>query len=314
VVRVFSRDETKQAELRLALGDRLPIRYLIGDIRDLDRLRCALEGVDIVFHAAALKHVSACEYNPFEAVQTNVVGTQNLIQACRGAEVRRLVAISTDKAVSPNNTMGATKLLAENMVRSAQEWNSKLRMCSVRFGNVLGSRGSLIPILTQQIAQRREVELTSRAMTRFMMTIPDAVDLVLRAAEEATGGELYILKMAALRVSDLVEVVIDQVCRAHDWPPERVRVREIGPRPGEKTHEVLITAEEQRRVADRGRYYVVRPGIATVADPDEAPLRAEFCSQRATPLSKAGIRELLDRSGALGELLRAPELLEAVTV
>ncbi|MCI0652487.1 MAG: polysaccharide biosynthesis protein [Planctomycetes bacterium] len=299
VVRIFSRDETRQALLKEEHAPGSPVRYLLGDVRDRDRLRSALDGIDTVFHAAALKHVAACEYNPFEAVQTNVIGTQNLIEMCRETGVRRLVAISTDKAVNPVNTMGATKLLAENVLSASQEWNRDLTLCTVRFGNVLGSRGSLLPLLVRQIEEHGEVRLTSPDMTRFMMTIGDAVQLVLVAGTESKGGENFILKMPALRIGDLIRVFVREYCEARGRPANRVRIREIGVRPGEKLHEELITRAEAERVEERERLFVVHPHGRL---PREAALRrvpAECDSARAAPLGEEEIRALLFRSGFL---------------
>ncbi len=300
VVRIYSRDETKQAHLRLELPDDAPVRFLIGDIRDRDRLECALEAVDLVFHAAALKHVSSCEYNPFEAVQTNVIGTQNLVQACRETGVARLLFISTDKAVNPVNTMGATKLLAENLLRSSQEWNPRLVLSTVRFGNVLGSRGSLIPMLVHQMEKRREVELTSPEMTRFMMTISDAVNLVLEASRVSRGGELYILKMPALCILDLVEVFIEEYCMVRGWDADSISVRTVGARPGEKVHEELLTAEELPRARELDEMCVIQP--ATQKAQGKSVLSAHYRSDCCELLSRQEIRELLGRSGVLNRL------------
>ncbi len=299
VVRILSRDENKQALLRMRLDADAPVRFLLGDIRDRSRLSSALDGVDVVFHAAALKHVPACEYNPFEAVQTNVIGTQNLIEACRETGVERLVAISTDKAVHPVNTMGATKLLAENVLSDAQRWNPRLVISTVRFGNVLGSRGSLIPLLAHRMEERREVELTSRRMTRFMMTIGDAVGLVLEAAGESEGGEIFILKMPALRVADLVEVYVREYAERRGWSASDIRIREIGARAGEKLHEELLTADEAARCETRERMYVVRPARRPAVDAFAETPPAETNSERATLLDREGILSLLLRAGVL---------------
>lgn len=302
IVRVFGRDETKQALMRVRLGEAAPVRYLIGDVRDQDRLATALDGVDVVFHTAALKHVPACEYNPFEAVQTNVLGTQNLITACRNTGVERLVYISTDKAVNPVNTMGATKLLAENLVRASQEWNPNLVLSTVRFGNVIGSRGSLLPLLVRQMEHNREVHLTCDAMTRFMMTIQDAVTLVLQAARVSRGGELFILKMRALRVSDLVEVFVEEYATRRGWDPDGIVIREIGARAGEKLHEDLVTAEECARLEDRRDMFVVQPRW-----------RVEDAAATQTPPADchSGTAELLDRN-EIRALLADTGLLDCV--
>ena len=297
VVRIFSRSENRQAHLRLDLPDDAPVRYLIGDIRDPQRLRHALEGIDVVFHTAALKHVPACEYNPFEAVQTNVIGTQNLVEGCLDAGVQRLIAISTDKAVNPVNTMGATKLLAENVLRDAQRWSRGLVIAVVRFGNVLGSAGSLLPLMVHGMEEHRTVRLTSPRMTRFMMTIHDAVTLVLEAAGAARGGEIFILKMPALGVQDLVEVFIEGYCERRGWDREEITVEEIGIRPGEKVYEELLTREEASRVEERERMFVVQPRREAVADlPDRDP-PAGCRSDHAPRLERVEIRALIERSG-----------------
>ncbi len=301
VVRIFSRDETRQADLRLELGDRPELRFLIGDVRDLARLRSALEDVDVVFHAAALKHVPACEYNPFEAVQTNVIGTQNLITACRETGVERLVYVSTDKAVNPTNTMGATKLLAENLIRATQDFSSGLVLSTVRFGNVMGSRGSLLPLLARQIESSDRVQLTSREMTRFMMTISDAVSLVLESMRVCGGGETCILEMPALRVADLVEVFVEEFCSIQGRDPSEIEVVETGARPGEKVHEELLNVGECARVTKRGSMYVVAPIRGFEPDrgvrADVGVLPDEFHSGRARLLEREEISTLIDRSG-----------------
>lgn len=302
VVRIFSRDESKQEHLRSQLPEDSPVRFLIGDVRDRDRLRCALEGIDVVFHAAALKHVPACEYNPFEAVQTNVLGTQNLIQASRDTAVSRLVTISTDKAVNPMNTMGATKLLAENLVRASQEWNPSLRLSTVRFGNVMGSRGSLLPVLVRQMERHREVRITSDAMTRFMMTIGDAVGLVLEASRRSEGGELFILKMPAMRVRDLIDVFVEEYSYRRGWDPDGILRREIGIRSGEKLHEELLTAEECTRMREEDDMYVVSPRAADGQDAWRFSPPESTHSGQASLLDREGIRELIERTGFLEEV------------
>lgn len=305
VVRVLSRDETKQANLRLNLPREAPVRFLVGDVRDPDRLRCALEGVDVVFHVAALKQVPSCEYNPFEAVQTNVIGTQNLIQACRDAGVGQLTYVSTDKAVNPVNTMGATKLLAENLVRSSQDWNASMVLSVVRFGNVLGSRGSLLPLLARQMEERGAVDITSSEMTRFMMTVPQAVQLVLQASEGGRGGELFILKMPALRVVDLIEVFVEEYCELRGWDPGAIERNLIGARAGEKHHEELVTREESLRLEERDSMFVVHP--LSCAPAFEAPIGIpDSCdSARSRHASRSEIRELIHASGFL-EQVRVP--------
>jgi len=301
VVRVFSRDETKQYEFRQELGDRRDVRFLIGDVRDQARLVRALDGIHIVFHTAGMKHVPACEYNPFEAVQNNVIGTQNVLLAAIEAGVDRLVAISTDKATSPANTMGATKLLAERIVSSAHGWARKPTTCCVRFGNVMGSRGSVIPLLRRTIEVGGPVTLTDERMTRFMMTIPEAVDLVLRAASRAHAGEVFILKMPALRVADLVAVAIEQFAPRYGRKPEDIIVEIAGVRAGEKLDEALLAPHEQPRAEELEDMFVIHSFFDKEFDPSRTrqPEASEYVSSRARLLSKEEILQLMKKANVL---------------
>ncbi len=219
------------------------IRNLIGDIRDKDRVSRAMEEVDIVFHAAALKHVPFCEYNPFEAVSTNVIGTKNVVDVSIQEGVERFIGISTDKAVNPINTMGATKLLSEKIITNAPIGKSKVKFCCVRFGNVLNSNGSVIPIFKHQIQKGGPLEITSEHMTRFFMSINEAVKLVLKAATLTKGGETFILKMPAMRIVDLAQALINRLA-AKDMCAENIERKNIGLRPGEKIYETLMSNEE----------------------------------------------------------------------
>lgn len=247
-LRVLSRDELKQSELaRRIVDDRL--RFFIGDVRDADRLRRAFDGVDIVVHAAALKQVPACEYNPFEAVKTNILGAQNVIDAAIDRGVQRVVGLSTDKAASPVNLYGATKLCAEKLFVQGNAYVGPYRTLfgCVRYGNVVGSRGSVIPLFLEQ-RTTGTVTVTDRAMTRFWMTVIEAVEFVKRAVESLHGGEIFVPKLPSVRVMDLVEAIAPQC-----------EVREIGIRPGEKLHETLLTAEESRHSFDLGQSFIVTP-------------------------------------------------------
>ncbi len=248
VVRLFSRDELKQSEMRARLGEHR-LRYLIGDVRDHDRLVRAARGADVIIHAAAMKQVPACEYNPFEAVQTNVLGAQNVVDAAIDAGVARVIALSTDKAVNPANLYGATKLCAEKIIvqGNAYATQSGTRLSCVRYGNVVGSRGSVVPLFRRQLAEGR-LTITDERMTRFWITLPQAVDLVLFALREARGGEIFIPKIPSMKVVDLAEAM------APGCPREI-----IGIRPGEKLHEILLTADESRHAIDAGDVYVVLP-------------------------------------------------------
>jgi UDP-N-acetylglucosamine 4,6-dehydratase/5-epimerase len=248
VVRVYSRDELKQSELVKTYGTD-GVRWLIGDVRDRTRLTRAAQGADIVVHAAAMKQVPACEYNPFEAVRTNVLGAQHVVDASIDAGVERVVALSTDKAVNPVNLYGATKLCAEKIFVQGNAYaaQSKTKLACVRYGNVVGSRGSVVPLFQEQRSAGK-ITITDDRMTRFWITLGDAVNLVLYALENMVGGEIFIPKIPSMKVRDLAE------CIAPGVP-----IEVTGIRPGEKLHELLLTAEESRHSIDAGDLYVVTP-------------------------------------------------------
>lgn len=250
IIRILSRDEYKQSLLRYEFRDHDNLRYLLGDIRDKERLKRAFEGVHIVFHAAALKRVEATEYDPLEAVKTNVLGTQNIIEATlESPTVERVVSISTDKAVNVTSTMGATKLLAERLVTWASFYRREPHktLCSVRFGNVLNSRGSVVPTWMRQIEDGGPVTLSDSNMRRFFMSIPNAVKLVLRAATCASGGEVYILRMKSVNILDLAEIMIETLAPQFGYKPSDIEIRTTGAAPGEKLDEDLIAPQELPR-------------------------------------------------------------------
>lgn len=257
VIRIFSRDEFKQFELQTDYKGHSNIRYLIGDVRDYSRLLRAMEGIDIVFHTAALKHVPACEYNPFEAVQTNIIGTQNVITAAIETDVQKVVVTSTDKSISPTNTYGATKLVVERLVAAAEysKGSAHTVFSAVRFGNVMGSRGSIIPLIRRQIMEGKPVTITDPTMTRFMMTQSQAISLTMQAAQNSHGGELFILKMPVLQLGDLFAVVREEVSRKYGISPGRVET--IGLRPGEKMYEELMTEDESRQAVELKDMFVI---------------------------------------------------------
>lgn len=300
-IRVLSRDEHKQYLFQQELGPQATpvVRYLLGDIRDYARLVRALEGVDYVFHCAAYKHVPFCEYNSFEAVKTNVIGTQNLVDAAIAQGVSRVLLISTDKAASPSNVMGATKLLAEKMMTSAMHFagSKPIRFASVRFGNVLASRGSVLPLFCRQIENGGPVTVTDPEMVRFFMSIPQAVSLLFRAMERMEGGELFILKMPVLRLGDMIDVLIEELAPRVGHDPQTIKRLVIGARPGEKMEEILMTPEESQYAVEENDMFVVRPPIL-LADgkwsesPKHAPAKNGNAAH-AQPLSKEQIRSLL---------------------
>lgn len=247
-IAVFSRDEQKHYTMERSITDRR-MRYFVGDIRDRDRLMTALRDVDIVVHAAAMKHVPICEYNPIEAVQTNVNGARNLIEAAMACGVERVIGLSTDKAVSPANLYGATKLCMEKLLIAANAYagDRTTRFSLVRYGNVMGSAGSVIPLFRSQ-KSRGQLTITDARMTRFWIEMPEAVDLVLRGLQLMSGGEIFVPKLPTTDIETIAEAVAPGVPRTC-----------VGIRPGEKLHEVLISSEEARRTSDLGDVMVVWP-------------------------------------------------------
>ncbi|MDD5041851.1 MAG: polysaccharide biosynthesis protein [Candidatus Peribacteraceae bacterium] len=300
-IRVFSRDEHKQYLFGQELGpDAQPVvRYLLGDIRDYPRLVRALEGVDFVFHCAAYKHVPFCEYNSFEAVKTNVIGTQNLVDAAITQGVSRVLLISTDKAASPSNVMGATKLLAEKMMTSAMNFagDRPIRFASVRFGNVLASRGSVLPLFCRQIEHGGPVTVTNPDMIRFFMSIPQAVSLLFRAMVRMDGGELFILKMPVLRLGDMIDILIEELAPRFGHAPAVIKRQIIGARPGEKTEEILMTTEESQYAIEENDMFVVRPPILLADGKWSESKKGEAVQNgqaaHVPPLSREQIRTLL---------------------
>lgn len=303
-IRVFDNRETEEYVLQQELKEHENLRFLIGDVRDKDRLRMAMQEVDVVFHAAALKHVPSCEYNPFEAVKTNVLGTQNVIECALKENVGELVNISTDKVTNTINTLGATKLLAERLVAAAEFYKGERRtkFCSVRFGNVLYSRGSVFELWQTQMSNGKPLTVTDHGMTRFFMSVSQAVRLVFRAAEMTHGGEVFVLKMPVIKLDDLAETVIHEWAPQQDRDPEEVEVETIGVRPGERLHEELMTEEEARNALETDALFIILPWNR---DPDSCPdypsARKATCggysSREVTPLTRSEIRELFEREG-----------------
>lgn len=237
--------------------------FFIADIRDRHELTRRMRGIDIIFHAAALKHVIICERSPEQAVQTNIEGVQNVIAAATANNVERVIFTSSDKAVNPTNVMGTSKLMGERLMTAA---NSHKRadgpiFASTRFGNVLGSNGSVIPIFHNQIAQGGPVTLTDREMTRFVMSIEEAVRLVIDSAEQARGGEVFITKMPVVRIEDLAKAMINTLAPAYGFKPSQIEISEIGTKPGEKLYEELMSDEETRRSLELDKYFSVLPAF-----------------------------------------------------
>jgi UDP-N-acetylglucosamine 4,6-dehydratase len=246
---VFSRDELKQHEMRVSGFDHPSLRYFIGDVRDVARLRRAMDGVDVVIHAAALKQVPACEYNPMEAIKTNILGSSNVVDAALDMRVKKVLALSTDKAVTPVNLYGTTKLAAEKLIIQSNAYaaGKPTRFSCVRYGNVVGSRGSVIPIFLQQ-RQSGKLTITDERMTRFWLTLEQGVRFVIRCTEQMLGGEVFVPKIPSMKIVDLASAIA---------PDAELNV--IGIRPGEKLHEVLIHEDEARATVELDDMFVVQP-------------------------------------------------------
>lgn len=248
-IRVFSRDEKKQEDMRISLNND-KLKFYIGDVRDYESISSALVGVDYVFHAAALKQVPSCEFYPMEALKTNVIGTENVLNAAIARNVKRVVVLSTDKAVYPINAMGISKAMAEKVMvaKSRQVPDGGTVFCATRYGNVMASRGSVIPLFVEQLKKGESLTITDPNMTRFLMSLEDSVDLVLHAFEHANQGDIFIQKAPASTVGDLAEALKELFKKQNT-------IRVIGTRHGEKLYESLVSREEMAKAIDMGRYY-----------------------------------------------------------
>ncbi len=302
VIRIYSRDEYKQFIMKEELNDATNLRFLIGDVRDKERLNRAMQDIDVVFNLAALKHVPSCEYNPFEAVKTNILGAQNVIESAMENGVRKLIYTSSDKAVSPTNTMGATKLLAERIISSsyyARGYSGTI-FASVRFGNVIGSRGSVIPLFKKQIIENRYITVTEPEMTRFMMSSQEAIDLVLKAARIAKGGEVFVLKMPVIKLIDLAEVVIEKVCKKEGIKRDSVEIKTIGLRNGEKNYEELLSEDEALKSLELEDMYIIKPFYNGYEELSAKKLEGnEYSSKDCRILTKDEISQMLDNEGLI---------------
>ena len=293
VIRIFSREEFKQIEMKSEFSDNR-LRFLIGDIRDKDRISDALKDVDIVLHTAALKHVPIAEYNPFEAVKTNVNGAQNVIDGCLDNDVETALAIGTDKAVSPLNTYGATKLLMERLFINANYYKGsrKTKFICVRYGNVLGSRGSIIPIMVNQIQKNKKITITDPSMTRFNITMKQAIDLVIRSLKNGIGGEVFIPKLKTYSLANLRDAVLELM-------NADIKIERISVRPGEKYHECLISADEIRNTYETESDYVILDKDIPFVDYSNYPynkkteLKESYTSDKTHELTKEELKNIL---------------------
>jgi len=285
--------------------------FFLADIRDGDKISRKMQHMDIVFHVAGFKHVILCERSPFEAVQTNIFGVQNVISAASDNQVERVIFTSSDKAVNPTSVMGTSKLMGERLMTAA---NSNYRgdgtiFVSTRFGNVLGSRGSVIPIFREQIRRGGPVTLTDPQMTRFIMSIQEAVRLVIESAYIALGGEVFITKMPVIKIQDLAEVMINELAPVYGYSPDKIRIEIIGTKPGEKMYEELMNEEETRRALELKRYFVVQPAFSCryrdvnyeYADIISDTVTNPYNSANETPITKEQLSLFLNKNNLLEE-------------
>ena len=300
-IRIFSRNENKQVTMESEFHDDR-LRFFIGDVRDLSRLQRALENVDIVFHAAALKHVPVIEYNPFEGIKTNVIGTQNLIDACLHEDVEIAVGVGTDKAVSPLNTYGATKLLMEKLFVTANYYLDQKRhgtkFIALRYGNVLGSSGSVVPKFIEQIRNQQKITLTSKDMTRFNITMDEALDFIVKSTTNGKGSEIFVPKIKAYSIMDLKDALTELLGDA--------KIQEISIRPGEKLHEVLINENEMRSTWEtESNYIIMSPNFTEDEIKQRYPNMKKtsstepYSSNTAEKISKQELKQIIQKSGLI---------------
>jgi len=287
------------------------VKLFLGDIRDSEKLKRKSVGVNCIIHTAALKHVILCEQSPRDPVQTNILGTQNVIDAALANNVERVIFTSSDKAVNPTNVMGTTKLMGERLITAANAHrrDGGTMFSSTRFGNVLGSRGSVVPLFKKQIAVGGPVTLTASEMTRFIMTLSDAVKLVMNSAVLARGGEVFVTKMPIARIVDLAHVMIEEMAPRYGYKPEQIEIKVIGSKPGEKLYEELMNDEETRRTIELKDYFVVKPAFSNVYENMEyryenmirTGVDNPYNSSVEQPMSKEELRAYLLNNNLLNE-------------
>lgn len=303
-IRIFSRDEKKQDDLRKRYSDP-KLKFYIGDVRDARSVAAAMRGVDYVFHAAALKQVPSCEFHPMEAVRTNVLGTENVLEAAIAAGVKRVVCLSTDKAVYPINAMGISKAMMEKVMVAVSRGLEGTVICGTRYGNVMASRGSVIPLFVKQVHDGKPITITDPAMTRFMMTLDESVELVLYAFSNGENGDIFVQKAPATTVATLAKAIL-AVMNKPDHP-----VHEMGTRHGEKLYEALLSREEMSHAEDRGDYYRVRPdgrdlNYAKFIEQGERQinLSQDYNSHNTHQLDLEGTKALLMRLDFMQKIVR----------
>ncbi|MCA1022077.1 SDR family NAD(P)-dependent oxidoreductase [Halobacillus litoralis] len=300
-IKVLSRDEYKQYQMEKEIKSDTRVRFILGDIRHYETVYDAMADVDYVFHLAAMKHVPFCENNPYEAVLTNIAGTRHVVRAAKARRVKKVVFTSTDKAISPTNTYGASKLIAERLLLSSEQNKSEgdTIFASVRFGNVMGSRGSVIPLFVKQMVEKKRMTVTDDRMTRFMMTIEEAASLTIRSLTRAQGGEIFVLKMPVISLQDLIEVVREEVCSKYGLNPGDITIQEIGLRAGEKMYEELMTFEESTTAWEFDDMYVI-PGETQRTYPDAVRAQVRtYSSSDQNPVSKEDLRRIVQKQNLI---------------
>ncbi|MFA6908611.1 MAG: SDR family NAD(P)-dependent oxidoreductase [Patescibacteria group bacterium] len=292
-LRILSRDESKQYYLMEQINHPGNVRFFIGDVRDQERLDMAFQDVDIVFHAAAMKHVPLCEYNPFEAVKTNIMGSQNVINAALRHNVDKVIAISTDKAANPSNVMGTSKLMMEKLIINANFYRgwSRTKFSCVRFGNVAWARGSVLPLWKKQVERDNTIKITNPKMTRFFMSIPQSIDLVLKTAKLTYGGEIFILKMSSIKISDLATIFVKKYCKG-----KKIKIINTGNRLGEKMHEDLYVPNlKPKAIFEDKEILIIIPEleIYDLKQPERAyegftqkKMYKDYCSDKSININK----------------------------
>ncbi|MGF2617913.1 NAD-dependent epimerase/dehydratase family protein [Rossellomorea vietnamensis] len=297
-IRIFSRNESSQVSMQQKFDHNPKLKFIIGDIRDKEALVEACRKVNFVFHLAALKHVPVCEYQPLEALKTNVTGTQNVIDASMANKVEKVVYISTDKAANPSNFYGFTKALGEKLIINANALTNDTTFVCVRGGNVLGTNGSVIHVFRHQIEKHSKVGITDKKMTRFFLTIEDAIKLLFKATYESYGGEIFVMKMPTCKILDLAHVLIDE------YEGKEIEIEELGIRPGEKLHEILLTDfESDNTIIYDDEYFVILPtiGIDGLNEYYQAYPKVDldtYCSSDNT-INRDEIKEMLKNGGFL---------------
>jgi FlaA1/EpsC-like NDP-sugar epimerase len=308
-IRLLDNNETELFLMGEAYRSVNNVIAYIGDVRDLQKLSTAARGVDMIFHCAALKHVHLSEYNPFDSVQTNILGVQNVIQAAIQNGVKRVIFTSSDKAVNPTNVMGTSKLMGERLITAANviNRNEKQRFSSVRFGNVLGSRGSVLPIFQEQIKKGGPVTVTDPGMTRFIMSLERAAQLVLEGAILARGGEVLVTKMDVVSILDLAQVMIEMLAPQYGHEPSNIEIKMIGAKPGEKMYEELLSQEEVQRSVELEEMFVVLPAFRAIYHnidytyPNDTGSKVDrpYISEQEARMSPAGIKDFLVKNHLL---------------